>query len=88
MATITIKGKEIELTEKVVSGYNIFRVKVEGFNIQIDYAKDWQKGMDGYCIFIYKQGTLVASSLHDCTKRYLTFSDVSAYIESVIKVKS
>ncbi len=84
MATITIKNKEIELTEKVVSGYNIFRVKVEGFNIQIDYAKDWQKDMDGYCIFIYDKRALVASSLHDCTKRYLTFSDVSAYIESVI----
>lgn len=85
MATITIKGQEVKLTEKVVSGYNIFRVKVEGFNIQIDYAKDWQKDMDGFCIFIYDHGTLVVSSLHDSTKRYLTFSEVSAYIESVIK---
>lgn len=84
MATITVKGKEIKLTEKVVSGYNVFRVKVEGFSIQIDYAKNWQKDMDGYCVFIYKQKVLVASSLHDFTKRYLTFSDVSAYIESVI----
>lgn len=84
MATITIKGKEIKLTEKVVSGYDVFRVKIEGYSIHIEYAKNWQKYMDGYCIFIYKQRTLVASSLHDCTKRYLTFSDVSAYIESVI----
>lgn len=84
MATITVKGKEIKLKEKVVSGYDVFRVKVEDFSIQIDYAKNWQKDMDGYCVFIYKQRVLVASSLHDCTKRYLTFSEVSAYIESVI----
>ncbi len=84
MATITIKGKEIELTEKGVSGYSVFRFRFEGFNIHIEYAKDWQKDMDGFRIFIYDHGTLVASSLHDCTKRYLTFSDVSAYIESVI----
>lgn len=84
MATITIKNKEIELTEKVFSGYSVFRFRFEGFNIHIEYAKNWQKDMDGHCIFIYDKRTLVASSLHDTTKRYLTFSDVSAYIESVI----
>lgn len=85
MATITIKGKEIKLTEKVVSGYEVFRAKAEGFRIQIDYAKNWQKDMDGYCVFIYRQGKLIASSLHNSEKRYLSLSDVSAYIESVIK---